>query len=193
MIQGLVSEGAIGRIFTDWKPITQKEYDELPYEKYYGLDFGFSNDPLALIEIKDHNDNIYLNELIYEVGLTNVGIKGNSLSERMTALGINKNDIIYADSAEPKSIRELRDDGWNVKPSLKGSDSIRSGIKLLSSKNVYFTENSKNIENETYEYKWQLDQNKLPTNKPIDKYNHACDAIRYGYTTHQRRDRIQLV
>ena len=194
MIKGLVSEGPRGRIYKNWKIISDKEFEELPYDSYYGLDFGFSNDPAALIEIKEHNDNIYCRELLYEVGLTNTGKKGNSLSERFDALGLKKGeDIIYADSAEPKSIQELKDDGWDVRPSLKGADSVRAGIDYLLSKNISYTESSSNIDNETHEYKWALNKNKEPTNKPIDDKNHACDGIRYGAYTNSYKSFVGFV
>lgn len=181
MISGLVSEGARGRIYKDWKIIPDAEFEALPYDSYYGLDFGFSNDPAALIEIKEHNDNVWCRELLYEVGLTNVGKKGNSLSERFESLGLERGkSTIFADGAEPKSIQELRDDDWNVIACPKGADSIRAGIDLLLSKNVHYTESSKNIDTENHEYKWALDKNKEPTNKPIDDFNHAKDGIRYG-------------
>ena len=181
MIQGFVSEGARGRIFKNWEIISDQEFEELSYPRFFGLDFGFSNDPAALVEMKKHNDKIYLNGLLYEVGLTNTGTKGNSLSERFEALGLIKGeDIIYADSAEPKSIQELRDDGWHVLAAPKGADSVRAGIDNLLSKDVYYTESSTDLDNETHEYKWALDKNKNPTNKPIDDKNHYMDGVRYG-------------
>jgi len=140
-------------------------------------------DPAALIEIKSHNDNIWFKERLYEVGLTNVGNKGNSLSERFESLGLDrKTAIIYADSAEPKSIQELCDDDWDVRPAPKGKDSVRAGIDLLLSKNVHYTESSVNLGMESQEYLWKLDKNKEPTNEPIDDKNHGIDAGRYGYT-----------
>lgn len=181
VIKGYVSEGARGRIFTNWKRISNAEYEELPYPKKYGLDFGFSNDPTALTEIREHNERVYLKELIYETGLTNADI-----SQRLTNLGVSKSDVIYADSAEPKSIEELRRDGWNVIPAEKGAGSVNAGIDRLLSKEVYYTEESANIDLEQQEYKWALDRNKEPTNTPIDKYNHAMDSVRYGtFTTEE--------
>jgi len=188
MIEGLVSEGARGRIYKNWKIITDKEFNELPYDSYYGLDFGFSNDPAALIEIKEHNDDIWCKELLYEVGLTN-----KRLSERFADLGIKKSSVIYADSAEPKSIQELRDDDWDVRAAPKGQDSVRAGIDLLIGKNVYYTESSTNIDNENHEYKWALDQNKEPTNKPIDNFNHAKDAIRYGVVSNNQQSFVGFI
>jgi len=174
MILGLVSEGARGRIFTDWQTISAREYEDLPFPVSYGLDFGFTNDPTALIEIKKHNNKLYFKELIYETGLTD-----KKLSEKMTILGVNKNALIVGDR-EPKSIRQLIEYGWNVVPAQKGSGSIRSGINNLLDYECYYTEDSKNVEDETLEYKWAVDRNKEPTNEPIDEFNHAIDAIRYN-------------
>lgn len=175
MIEGLVSEGARGRIYKYWQPIPDKEYNELPYPPEYYIDFGFSNDPTAIGEVKEHNDKIWVKELLYETGLTN-----QMISRRMEYLGIDKkNAIIIADSAEPKSIEELRAEGWNVKPAEKGPDSVRAGIDYLLSKIVYYTESSLNIARESQDYRWALDKNKEPTNNPIDDYNHHMDGIRY--------------
>lgn len=180
IVRGLVSEGARGKIF-NWRTITNKEYEELPYPVFYGLDFGFSNDPASLTEIKKHNDNIWIREIIYETGLTNA-----MLSERMNQIGVSNNAYIYADSAEPKSIEELKTYGWMIKPAEKGADSIRAGIDLLKSKTIYYTEESQNIAEEVQNYKWALDRDKNPTNKPIDDYNHAIDGIRYAVTSENK-------
>jgi len=194
MICGLVSEGARGRIYKDWKIITDKEFEELPYDSYYGLDFGFSNNPAGLLKIKEHNNDIWFRELLYEVGLTNTGRKGNDLSSRFEDLGLKKGEsVIWADCAEPKSIEELRNDDWDVKPAPKGSDSVRAGIDLLLSKNVHYTESSINLDMENHEYKWALDKNKEPTNKPINKFNHLKDAGRYGVTGNAKSEFIGFV
>jgi phage terminase large subunit len=188
MIRGLVSEGSRGRVYKDWTPINVKEFDALPFDSIYGLDFGYSNDPTALIEIKMHNDNVWLRELIYQTGLTN-----QLISKRMEELGVGKNAQIYADSAEPKSIEELRQEDWNAIASQKGPDSIRAGIKMLMSKKICYTEDSLNVAREIQEYKWALDKQKEPTNKPIDDYNHALDAIRYGVMTNLNQPFIGVI
>ena len=116
------------------------------------------------------------------------------MSERFENLGLKKGeDLIYADSAEPKSIQELQDDGWFIKPSVKGPDSVRVGIDYLLSKNVFYTESSTNIDNETHEYKLALDTNKDPSKKPIDDFDHACDPIRYGAYTDSIKSFIGFV
>ncbi|MHA1853390.1 MAG: PBSX family phage terminase large subunit [Candidatus Heimdallarchaeaceae archaeon] len=194
MIRGLVSEGARGRVFKDWKIISDKEYEELPYEVDYGLDFGFSNDEAALIEIKEHNDKVWCRELLYETGLTNTGDKGNDLDGRFETLGLKKESAtIYADSAEPKSIEELNQSGWNVIGAPKGADSVRAGLNLLQGKEIHFTESSNNIASETQNFKWALDRDKKPTNKAIDKFNHAISAIRYNQFAKMKKEFIGFI
>lgn len=182
MIMGLVSEGARGRIFKNWKVCTAKEFEELEYPVSYGLDFGFTNDPTALVAVKTHNNRVWTRLLMYETGLTN-----QAISERMTQLGVSQSDEIYADSAEPKSIAELQKLGWNILPADKGQDSVSVGIDMLLDKEVFYTEDSEfelgGIATEVQNYKWALDKNKEPTNTPVDEYNHAMDALRYNVYT----------
>jgi phage terminase large subunit len=185
MIKGYVSEGLKGRVFSDWQPIPNKEYEALPYPKYYGLDFGFTNDPSALTELKTHNNRIYLKELIYKTGLTN-----EDLANEMKRLDVK--GIIVADSAEPKSIEEIARRGFNIIGSKKGADSIRSGINLLKQHEVFYTEDSENIANETQNYTYRLDRNKAPTNEPIDDYNHALDGIRYIAMEILQKQKVEL-
>ncbi len=173
MVEGLVTEGVRGRIFRDWKPIASMPNS---YSKTYGLDFGF-NDPVALVETERHNKNIYCRQLIYERGLTNFDI-----SNRLKNLGIKKSDLIIADSSEPKSIKELKEMGWNVVEAVKGPDSVRTGIKFLKEHNIHVTEDSKDFWIEYETYQWRLDQNKEPINEPIDANNHLMDALRYSQT-----------
>lgn len=184
MIRGLVSEGARGRIFKDWKAITDKEFNELPYPSTYGLDFGFTNDPATCIEIKKHNENVWVREVFYETGLLN-----KHIAQKLQGI----TEPIYADSAEPKSIAELNTYGLNVIPSTKGSDSIRAGIDLMLGLNFHYTESSTNIANETQNYKWALDRDKNPTNNPVDEFNHAVDAIRYNLFTQNNSGFIGFV
>lgn len=177
MVEGLISEGKKGRIYRNWQ-----SWATMPgaYEKFYGLDFGFANDPVALVECEHHNQNIWLEEKIYEVGMLN-----SELSARMKSLGIPKSAKIYADSAEPKDIEDLRRMGWNVIKSEKGP--IKSGIAYVMEYNVTVTEGSKNLWREVENYCWALDQEKNPTNDPRDEYNHLMDAIRYAIVTRFRK------
>jgi phage terminase large subunit len=105
------------------------------------------------------------------------------ISKRFEDNGLTGDSIIYADSAEPKSIRELEDLGWNVLPAEKGPDSVRTGVLDLIDREVHYTEDSEDIATESQEYMWRLDKNKEPLNEPEDKNNHAMDAIRYAVYT----------
>lgn len=180
-VKGLVSEGARGRIYRGWRRVSRAFFESLPYASFYGLDFGYSTDPVALVELKMHNKRVFSKDHIYEPGLTN-----QDLAKLMRALKINKRSPIYADSAEEKSIEELRREGFNVIPALKGPDSVLFGIKTLKSMENYYTEDSKYTENETEEYRWMVDANKDPTDTPEDKHNHAMDARRYAVVTHKK-------
>ena len=179
-VKGLVSEGKIGRVFhgCEWKPITIMPN---AYDSSYCLDFGFGGDPLALVEKKAHNNKRFYRELIYETGLTNP-----ALSEKLKAFGLTKADLIIADSAEPKSIAELRELGWNVVSAVKGPGSVSAGINTLRSLDIHIMEDSTNIWKEYEDYVWMLDKDKRPTNKAKDKDNHAIDAMRYGETKTNR-------
>ncbi len=178
MIKGLVSEGLRGRIFKNWKPISIKEYEDLPYEETFGLDFGFTNDPTALIGVKKHNQKVWVREYVYEVGLTTPMI-----SQKFTDLGLTYNSKIFADSQEARLIRELQDAGWNIEPADKGPDSVRAGVNIMLEREFCYTEDSTNIATESQQYVWRLDKNKEPTNEPKDEYNHAMDGIRYNIYT----------
>ena len=134
-----------------------------------GLDFGYTNDPTAAVEVYQYNDKRILNEIIYRTGMLNGDI----------AKMLPKDTFIYADSAEPKSIEEIRRTGVNIMPVSKGADSIVFGIQTMQTQEYLITSSSKNVINEFQKYIWQKDKRGDTQNKPIDKYNHAIDAIRY--------------
>ena len=140
----------------------------------YGLDWGFSNDPTALIAVYKCNGELYLEELIYKTRMTNAMIL-----EEMKRLGISKYKTIVADSAEPKSIVDLQNGGYNMEAAKKGGDSINNSIATLQDFTINITVNSLNLIKEARNYRWLTDNTGKATNKPIDKYNHAWDAIRY--------------
>lgn len=151
---------------------------EIPQEAKiisYGLDFGYTNDPSALVAVYTHGDNLYLDELLYRTGMTN-----RDLHHHLQSLGLDRRDEIFADSAEPKSIEELHRFGWNVKPTAKGQDSINAGIDILKRHKIFATSRSSNLIKELQNYKWTEDKNGNLLNKPIDVMNHAIDASRYA-------------
>ncbi|MGZ3927519.1 MAG: terminase large subunit [Mucilaginibacter sp.] len=139
-----------------------------------GLDFGFTNDETGCIEVYKQNGELWINELIYETGLTNLDI-----SERLSSLGIHKNTELIADSAEPKSIEEVRRLGWRIKGVKKGADSIKNSIDILKRYPLNITRNSVNLRNELSRYKWRIDRSGRTLNEPIDRWNHLIDPLRY--------------
>ncbi len=172
MVDGLISEGVRGRVHRNWKPI-----GAMPglYGKFYGLDWGFSGDPLALVEIETHNRNLWVDQKIYAHGMTN-----DDLNEELNSLKISKRDLITADNAQPKDIEDMKRKGWNIVPCVKGPGSVKSGVKFLKQYDIFVTESSKDIWNEYENYAYAMDQFKNPTDEPRDDHNHAMDAINYG-------------
>jgi len=152
--------------------------DHIPVEQAklvaLGMDWGYTNDPTTLVEVWSWDDALYLNELVYDRGLTNQDIV-NKLQE----YEVDRYIEIIADSAEPKSIEEVRRAGFNIKPATKGPDSILNGIDILKRKRLHVTKQSVNLINELNKYKWVVDKNGNKLNKPIDSFNHALDAVRY--------------
>jgi phage terminase large subunit len=134
----------------------------------------FTNDPTTLVEVRLQDGELWVKELIYETGLTN-----RDISDRMEALGVSKGALIVADSAEPKSIEELRRLRWTIDGVKKGADSIMFGINLLKGYSINVHSSSKNLIKELEQYKWKVDRNGDSLNVPIDGYNHAIDALRY--------------
>lgn len=152
--------------------------DEFPDEAKkvcLGLDFGFSADPCALVLFGELHGEIYAEELLYETGLTN-----QDLSRRLRELGVSRNIEIFADSAEPKSIEEIRREGWNIRPAIKGADSVRHGIQLLRERKINITKSSLNLDKERRNYTWKTSPDGNPLPVPVDAFNHALDALRYA-------------
>lgn len=145
----------------------------------FGLDFGFSNDPTALVEVwTDEADGvIYLDEKIYDTGLLN-----RDIANEMARLGISKTTEIFADAAEPKSIEELhRVYRYNVKEAYKRD--LLSQVQFMQSFNFRITKRSVNVIKEWRNYKWKTDREGKNVNEPCDMWNHAADAVRYAVFT----------
>lgn len=139
----------------------------------YGLDFGYSADPTSLVRTYILEDNMYVDELLYRTGMTN-----QDIANEMKALGLDRSNEVFADSAEPKSIEEIYRMGWNIKPTIKGS--INIGIDIIRRYKLHATESSFNLIKELRNYKYIEDKNGLLTNRPVDNFNHALDALRYS-------------
>jgi len=161
-----------GVIIKDWDIV--EKMPQVYKNRWIGIDFGFTNDPTAIVDIRLAGGELWIDELLYSKGYDNLMI-----AETLRTCGIPKDTAIIADSAEPKSIKEISAFGWKVEPAQKGKDSINTGIAVLNRYKKHITRRSTNIINEYRNYRWQTDINGEPTNKPTDRYNHSIDAQRY--------------
>lgn len=164
-----------GQIYSDWRII-----DEIPHEarlERIGLDFGFTHDPAALVGIYYHNGGYILDEIAYQKRLSNKMLADIIKNQPVT--------VVAADSAEPKSIEELKTYDITLTPVKKGKDSIRQGIQLVQSQRISVTATSLNVIKEFRNYSWATDNLGKPMKPevPIDNFNHAMDAIRYAFQT----------
>ena len=175
-VYGLGQLGEIeGKIYKDWQII-----DDIPHDarlERYGLDFGYTNDPTAIVAIYRLNQGIILDEIVYQKGLSNKQI-ADILSNQDKA-------VVIADSAEPKSIDEIHAFGVPILPCKKGKDSVRNGIALVQDQRISVTKRSVNGIHEYRNYLWLADKNgKLVSpNEPEKGFNHFLDAARYGITS----------
>ena len=173
-VYGLGNIGNLqGVIFENWNIV-----NDIPTEAQllgYGLDFGFTNDPTALISVHKFNSELYIKELIYQTRLTN-----NDIVQRMIELGVDKYKDIIADSAEPKSIEDIYRGGFrNIYGAKKGPDSIRNSIDKLQRYKINITESSTNLIKEFRGYVWTKDKNGNQTGEPIGINDHGIAALRY--------------
>lgn len=180
-VYGLGQLGEVeGRIYTGWKII-----DEIPHEARKiarGLDFGYTNDPTAIIDIYEYNGGLIFDEQIYRNGLQNKAI-ADILG------GLNKPEtVVYADSSEPKSIDEIRSYDVPILPATKGPGSVNQGIQYLQSIPVSVTKRSVNLIKEYRNYLWLTDREGKHINTPQDFNNHALDACRYGVSHRYLRE-----
>lgn len=154
-------------IFPDWE-----EIDQMPdYVKYYGLDFGY---PTAIPEVMWHNNNLYLNEVMYdETQPTNTEIVS-----KLKSTGYDIKKPYVCDSAEPRSIKDLKANGLNAIEAIKGPDSISFGINQMKEFKIHVTKSSHNLKKELNHYQWMTHKGKK-IDQPIDDFNHLIDGIRY--------------
>jgi len=161
--------GLENKIYKNWEQI-----EEIPIEarlERRGLDFGYSNDPTAIVDIYYYNGAYILDEVIYRKGLSN---------KQIADILKSKDVMVVADSAEPKSIDERRDYGINIIPCEKGRDSVRQGIQYVQQQKILVTKRSNNIWMEYLNFMWKVDKNGMSINEPEHTYKHSMDAVSYG-------------
>lgn len=177
LVYGLGQLGEIeSRIYTNWIII-----DGVPHEaklERRGLDFGYSSDPLALIDIYGYNGGFILDERLYRKGMSNKDIADylNNCEDPST--------LVYADSAEPKSIDELATYGIPIVSAQKGGGSVNHGIQYIQDQRISMTKRSVNLIREYRNYLWEMDKDGIQLPKPHDFNNHLMDALRYGMETY---------
>lgn len=146
------------------------------YKPFFGLDFGFT-DPTAFVGgfVDQENKEIYVCYELYLTNVTNQDI-AKALKDDIGLHG----EVVYCDSAEPKSIEELRRAGINAKPALKGPDSVKFGIQKIQNYKIIYDSRCENFGHEISNYCWEKDRNGKPTDRPDHEFSHLPDALRYG-------------
>lgn len=160
-----------GKIYRGWVD----NLDEIPDEARYirtGLDFGYSNDPTTIVDIYEWNGAYVLDEVAFQKGLSNKQIADTLLSD--------ESRFVIADSAEPKSIDDIRLHGVRIAPSKKGKDSVSNGIQLVQEQKIFVTKRSVNVIKEYRNYLWETDKDGRILNIPEHTFSHSMDAIRYA-------------
>lgn len=183
IVEGLVYENWEEKEF-DWREILNKRRKA---KAEFGLDFGYTNDPAAFFcgVVDMEQKEIYVFDEIYQKGMQNTAIYNN-----IEKLGFRK-EIITADSAEPKSIEQLRGLGLHrIKASKKGKDSINAGIQFIQDFKIYIHPRCVNFITEISNYSWDKDKFGKAINKPIDEFNHLMDAMRYALEDYMRNNRM---
>lgn len=190
MVKGLVPEVVRGKIYKGWS-----ELETLPIEAKLigrGLDYGYSNDPSALVDLYKWNDALILDERLYQKEMSNKSIALVILNSS------DPREVVIADSAEPKSNDEMMAEGVTIIPAVKGADSVSFGIGVVQSKKIFYTKRSVNLKKEYDNYAWLEDKegNGLNVPKP-GQADHLMDAARYaivgvsGQSEETEQDRIR--
>ncbi|MFV0468216.1 MAG: PBSX family phage terminase large subunit [Dysgonomonas sp.] len=161
-----------GLIFRNWDLVDA--IPEVYKGRWIGIDFGFTNDPTSIVDVRLSEGKLFLDEVAYCRGLTNPDI-----AQILRTNGIDSTVGIVADSAEPKSIAELHNMNFRIEGAHKGADSVKNGIDIVKRYPLFVSRRSANIRRELLAYKWRKDRDGNVLNEPVDANNHALDAIRY--------------
>ncbi len=183
-----------GLIYDNWDIV--KGMTERYSERTWGLDFGYSNNPAALLELRimdndeDGTKEIWLRDRFYETGATNPDLI-RMLEDTLPA----NSDIIIADSAEPKSIEVIKQAGFNIHPCKKGPDSVSFGIRTVKGYKLHITEDSLDLLKEIKSYKWKegKDGNIVSPPVPLKIHDHLLDAMRYNISYWNTRTKVDIV
>lgn len=172
-VYGLGQLGEVeGKIYKDWQII-----DEIPHEarlSVRGLDFGYSQDPAVLTDIYEYNGGYIVDEQLFQTGMTNAQIAG--LIKNLP----QQNTLVIADSAEPKSIDEIKLYGINIIGAQKGQGSVSQGINFVQGQKMSITKRSINVIKSYRNYLWKVDKDGKILNVPEHDFSDCADAIRYG-------------
>jgi phage terminase large subunit len=140
----------------------------------FGLDWGYSNDPTAVVAVYKNGNDLYVEEVMYDKGLVM-----KDIADGLNKKGIDKSYEIWCDSSEPRSVEELYRLGFNAKAVTKGPDSIRFGISVLQNHKIHILKTSQNLINEMYAYQYATDKHGYVTDTPEGGLDHLLDALRY--------------
>jgi phage terminase large subunit len=140
----------------------------------FGLDWGYSQDPTAVVAVYKNGEDLYVHEVLYDKGLVM-----KDIGDKLSKMGLDRTYEIWCDSSEPRSVEELYRLGFNAKAVKKGPDSIKFGIGVLQNYNIKVTKQSQNLINEIYAYQYSVDKHNYVTDIPEGGLDHLLDALRY--------------
>ncbi len=178
-VYGLGETGSVeGLVYTNWK-ISQTYPSEYKRE-FICIDFGFTNDPTAILRVRLSGGELWVDEIAYRTGMLN-----QDIVKELKDAGVARGAQIVCDSAEQKSIAEINNlGGFRAVPVAKGKGSIVAGITQVQAYKLNVTQRSLGTIDELRNYSWKRDINGNYINEPIDRYNHSLDALRYGVITY---------
>ena len=163
------------KIYKNWVVIDDLPKNPFEYRlERLGLDFGYTNDPTAIVALYKHNEGFIVDQVLYRNGMPNREIANMLLASEY------RDALVIADSAEPKSIDEIKGYGINIIGAEKKRDSVNQGIQFIQNQKIEITRRSVEMLREYNEYLWQTDKNGRIINEPSPVFNHAMDALRYA-------------
>jgi phage terminase large subunit len=177
-VYGMGETGSVeGLVYTNWQ--ISQSYPTDYKREFICIDFGFTNDPTAILRVRLSGGELWVDEIAYRTGMLN-----QDIVKELKDAGVARGAQIVCDSAEQKSIAEINNlGGYRAVPVAKGKGSIVAGITAVQAYKLNVTQRSLGTIDELRNYSWRRDINGNYINEPIDRYNHSLDALRYGVTT----------